>query len=635
LAQAAWLKLGMALTLLRPPWLLAALCGALGATPRARGTMLTSAIAGGKVPSQKRCLADAKRELNLAALPQECHKDIKEFYCRKVRDVASKRYTEPLERGCPEEDPELAEEPITMRHLSFTPAKLGYVILMHRYPENIKRLVMRLYEPEATAFAVHVDVKSPDALSDLSEWRVAEQMEDVIDVFSEFNVVRGGPAMLQAELSGLRLLLNSSVAWEFCILLSEQDYPLRASRVLAEYLRVHHATNFVSVDEGECERDVSFQCGSRVVSLSGGAQFPKIPNMRYGSGSQWIAITRELAASIADSVDDPSTSIGAIYMDLTSVKQPDESFFQAVILNSRFCVRHTDYTLHWTDKNSMREVRSDTSEYNILSPGVLHSGADIFKIAEVRKQALWAFFARKFDDSRDSTLIKNRLDHMAGESARARWALVRVPAVGRLVEVLASSMGEVEEVSRLDRNRDSLFGIQTLRVHLRGCRNASLMPCAPRVLFVRERLAMPTVPHSALALRVGCQWNKTELVFDGDVSLVPTSSTARQPCESLWAVFHWRMSRRPMTRQLMLVWVDPKGTPMQHAPITVNEHSVLLWHRYTATMPLPQGQWSLQLMTPERRLVMQRKFFAYGDPSDIPWSVVQEHFEVLADDPTV
>merc|ERR1712032_1201748 len=79
----------------------------------------------------------------------------------------------------------------------------------------------------------------------------------------------------------------------------------------------------------------------------------------------------------------------------TSVKQPDESFFQAVILNSRFCVWHTDYTLHWTDKNSMREVRSDTSEYNILSPGVLHSGADIFKIAEVRKQALWARL-RKF-----------------------------------------------------------------------------------------------------------------------------------------------------------------------------------------------------------------------------------------------
>ena len=48
---------------------------------------------------------------------------------------------------------------------------------------------------------------------------------------------------------------------------------------------------------------------------------------------------------------------------------PDQ--LQAVVLNSEFCSRYSDYTLHWTDKDSMREVRSLTSEYNIMSPGVL------------------------------------------------------------------------------------------------------------------------------------------------------------------------------------------------------------------------------------------------------------------------
>lgn len=44
---------------------------------------------------------------------------------------------------------------------------------------------------------------------------------------------------------------------------------------------------------------------------------------------------------------------------------------QVTVLNSEFCTRYSDYTLHWTDKDSMRQVRSLTSEYNILSPGVL------------------------------------------------------------------------------------------------------------------------------------------------------------------------------------------------------------------------------------------------------------------------
>merc|ERR1711904_125586 len=105
-----------------------------------------------------------------------------------------------------------------------------------------------------------------------------------------------------------------------------------------------------------------------------------------------------------------------------------------------------------------------TSEYHILSPGVLHSGADFFKIAEVRKQSLWAFFARKFDDSRDSIQLKNRLDHAAVQNAKLRWQSAHVPTAARLVEALATSMGEVEGVGRADRNKDGLFGIQTLRV---------------------------------------------------------------------------------------------------------------------------------------------------------------------------
>lgn len=587
----------------------------------ALSTVLTEAIRTGRPPSLKRCLAKAKRELNFGVLPQECHGKVQRFYCQKVQDAGFWRHVELPMQAC---HVDAASVPTpALQHTAYATAKLGYVILSHRYPESVKRLVMRLFEPEATAFVVHVDIKSPGMFNELARWRQAEQMQDIVEVKSEFNVVRGGSAMLQAELKGISVLLQSALVWDFCILLSEQDYPLRANQVLAEYLWVHGGSSFVSVDEGECERDVSFQCGERVVSLSGGVQFPKLPGVRYGSGSQWVVLTRALTVQITADVGNRSTMTGMIYHDLIAMKQPDESFFQAVVLNANHCATHVDYSLHWTDKGSLREIRSNTSEYSILSPGELHTEADYFKLAQVRQQSLWAFFARKFDGG--GSRLKDRLDHASTESARAHWTAVQVPAASRLVEALACSLCTAGETTRLRRNRDTLLSIQTLRIRLR---RGNVL----QTLQVREKLAMPAIPQPVLALRVGCQWNTTELAFDGDVSLVSASSSGPHACRSLWAVAYWRMSRQPLSHNLVLVWVDPKGTPMQHAPITATEHSVLLWHRYSAALPLPQGQWTLKVTRPNAQVLAQRTFFAYGEPGDVPWSAVHEYFEIAAAD---
>lgn len=582
-------------------------------------TMLTDAIATLKPLPLQRCLSMAKQELNLRALPAECHEDICQFYCQKIHDVASHRYRNTFQSECDQAIP-LEKSPNFITR-SYKPATIGYVILSHRFAQNVQRLVSRLFEPGATAFVVHVDAKSPDMLQELLQWRQQEELQNALEVFSEFNVVRGGPAMLQAEIRSIQKLLNSSIGWEVCILLSEFDYPLRANSVLMEYLWIHSGTSFVSIDEGECERDVSYQCGDRVVSLSGGSQYPKIPGLRYGSGSQWVTLARDLAAEVARDVDRPSTTVGTIYRDLVGVKQPDESFFQAVILNSRFCHRYSDYTLHWTDKGSMKEVRSVTSEYNILSPGVLQSESDYFKLAGVRSQSLWAFFARKFDDGRASTEMKNRLDQASSSSAQEHWEGLQHPALSRIVQVLISSLAEVDAAQRLDRNKDGLFGLQMMRLVLRGSEGKSWM--------IREKLSLPKEPGPVLALRVGCGWNKTELVFEEGTSLVPAAESGPVSCESLWAVVHWRMSRRPITQELVLVWVDPRGTPMQHAPLAVTEHSVLAWHRFTATRPLPVGRWTLEVMTPTREVLARRSFFAFQAPNDIPWEEVETHFEVL------
>ncbi|CAE7906773.1 oxt [Symbiodinium sp. KB8] len=576
-------------------------------------TLLSDAISSGKPASFKRCLVAAASDINLRAISSSCHEDVQHFYCQRVRDVASKRYTEPLKTECLQgvEDSQLIFR-------SYSPARIAYVILAHQFPQNVKRLISRLLQPLETVFAVHVDEKNPGMLEELVHWTQVEALGYAVQVYSKYNIVRGGANMLHAQMEGIRQLLHHAMEWDFCILLSEQDYPLRGNEVLATYLWVHHGTSFVSVDEGECERDVSYQCGDRVISLSTGLQYPKIPGMRYASGSQWFAVTRGMASTVASSFSNASTLIGTIFRDLTAVKQPDESFFQAVVLNTQFCTSYSDFTLHWTDKDSMREVRSLTSEYSILSPGVLGNLKDFAKIEEVRQQSLWAFFARKFDDSPESSQLKDRLDAESSRQSRPKWIMASVPSVARVVEVLASSLAVVKSVKRLQRNHDGIFNLQTLQLQLEPGHE----------IQVREKLATPKLPHPLLALRVGCDWNKTELVFDGDVSAVSASSTGPHRCPSLWAVAHWRMSKKPISQEVVLVWIDPRGTPMQHAPISISEHSVLLWHRYTATQPLPQGQWSLEVRSNDH-VIARRHFFAYGDPSDIPWRSVREYFDIV------
>ncbi|OLP82705.1 Xylosyltransferase 1 [Symbiodinium microadriaticum] len=225
-------------------------------------TLLSDAISSGKPASFKRCLVAAASDINLRAISSSCHEDVQHFYCQRVRDVASKRYTEPLKTECLQgvEDSQLIFR-------SYSPARIAYVILAHQFPQNVKRLISRLLQPLETVFAVHVDEKNPGMLEELVHWTQVEALGYAVQVYSKYNIVRGGANMLHAQMEGIRQLLHHAMEWDFCILLSEQDYPLRGNEVLATYLWVHHGTSFVSVDEGECERDVSYQCGDRVISL--------------------------------------------------------------------------------------------------------------------------------------------------------------------------------------------------------------------------------------------------------------------------------------------------------------------------------------------------------------------------------
>eukprot|EP00913_Durusdinium_trenchii_P012794 g12012.t1 len=206
-----------------------------------------------------------------------------------------------------------------------------------------------------------------------------------------------------------------------------------------------------------------------------------------------------------------------------------------------------------------------------MSPGVLIFPRDVAKVSEVRDKSLWAFFARKFDNSLQSTQLKDSLDKLSKQNSRKVWTRVQkhqVPALWRLTQVLASSFADVVSVDRLQRdlpassNVDGLFHVQTLQLQLGHGRTT---------LLLREKLAMPSRSSSLLALRIGCDWNKTDLVFDGDVSAVASSSSGLYSCPSLWAIVHWQMSKKPVSEEKLL------GCFLQECRAKI-EHQPLLFH---------------------------------------------------------
>eukprot|EP00434_Breviolum_minutum_P034351 symbB.v1.2.030400.t1/scaffold3420.1/size57189/8 len=292
-----------------------------------------------------------------------------------------------------------------------------------------------------------------------------------------------------------------------------------------------------------------------------------------------------------------------------------------------------------------------------MSPGVLIFPRDSAKLQEVREQSLWAFFARKFDNSLESSQLKvggsqmslisfggGMLRGLSGQAVQSKcsqnvdkrqspssWSTFSCKKIGLqsslkhgpvgLAQVLASSLADVIVTERLERNPEQLFHAQTLRIHLAN---------AKKPILVREKLAKPRGSNPLLALRVGCDWNKTDLVFDGDVSAVSASSTGSHGCAGVWAIIHWQMSKKPVSEELLLVWIDPGGTPLQHAPIRISENSVLLWHRYTGTTILTQGQWKLEVQSIHGGVLARRSFFVYREPSQIPWERVKEYFDIVA-----
>jgi core-2/I-Branching enzyme len=121
---------------------------------------------------------------------------------------------------------------------------LAYVVLAHRAPEQLTRLVGRLNHPDDIVL-VHVDAK-----------QAIEPFEHELGAFlatgrvrlleSRVTCVWGGPGHLRATLAAASEAIASDHHFTHLVLLTGQDYPIKPMPEIREFLTCRPAQSFIS-----------------------------------------------------------------------------------------------------------------------------------------------------------------------------------------------------------------------------------------------------------------------------------------------------------------------------------------------------------------------------------------------------
>jgi hypothetical protein len=266
---------------------------------------------------------------------------------------------------------------------------IAYFILVHRFPEQFKRLFKALYHPE-NHYLIHLDKKTG-----------ISTYEDIEDFLTDFpntyilesvNVVWGGYSMIQAELNGIKYLLNLNIKWDFFINLSGQDYPLKSQKIIREYLTKNIGNNFIKIaNQLTLRPETMNRIENYFVETDNG--FSGVPYKRAYLkdvipyiGGQWMILTRECCEFICNSGE--AKKFEDYYLNTLIA---DESFFQTVLMNTSFdgkLINDDKRAIIWIPDGDIKLRPKTFTEDDIK---FLLEGDNLF--------------ARKFDDNIDNKII--------------------------------------------------------------------------------------------------------------------------------------------------------------------------------------------------------------------------------------
>ncbi len=108
--------------------------------------------------------------------------------------------------------------------------KIAFIILAHKQPAQLQRLLQRLAHPGIDCY-VHIDGKCA-----LQDWEEALSLPQVYTVQQRVKVTWAGWSILQATLNGMQAVVDSGTPYAYVTLLSAQDYLLKPAGDIYDYL---------------------------------------------------------------------------------------------------------------------------------------------------------------------------------------------------------------------------------------------------------------------------------------------------------------------------------------------------------------------------------------------------------------
>lgn len=126
-----------------------------------------------------------------------------------------------------------------MQKISDTHMEKAYIILAHKFPEQLYRLIKKLDDNEST-FYVHIDKKkSIDDFKNLEDF--GNKIEFIKREYSRWAEI----GIVKAVLNGFKAIKDSNKKIERIILLSGQDYPIKSNQFINEFLKNSDHTIFM------------------------------------------------------------------------------------------------------------------------------------------------------------------------------------------------------------------------------------------------------------------------------------------------------------------------------------------------------------------------------------------------------
>lgn len=266
---------------------------------------------------------------------------------------------------------------------------IAYIISAYKLPAQLERLVRRLTAP-GVAFAVHVDRKSSQTVYN----EMVARTRDLDVHFVPRHVSHWGSfGHVRATLKGIEHLVGEKVPFEYAVLLTGQDYPLRPPIGIEETFVQAEGRSFMSYwplpraawgGRGGLERIEDWHLlAYRRLHLA-------LPLRRtipgglepYGGGAYWC-----FARPVVEYVHSFVKANPAFVRFFEHVFVPDELFFQTVVINSPLRESVVNDNLRYIDWSRRP------------APAIL-TVRDFTKLTASR-----TLFARKFDATVDERIL--------------------------------------------------------------------------------------------------------------------------------------------------------------------------------------------------------------------------------------